>query len=494
MLVASMAALTACADYKDEVGFASLASELGATMPTGAGIPLTQVEAGADYMPDTSNSEFSGKTIMNVNGSSSNVSSHATGVGQYFYGANTSLSPGANGVSVYSADYWLTSWFLKDGSSQPPAIETNLIQNHSWIATDWSTATSVIRRLDHAIARDGFTAVVGVNNGSNSVVPDLLGHSYNAISVGLSSGDHSRNGTTFEEAGRTKPDIVAPLTLTSHATPLVGSAAALLMEEAFGTPAWTNAMKTESIKALLMAGATKDEFADWNRTPARPLDRIYGAGELNIRNSYHVLVAGEQAPSATSLVSRIGWSYSAIGPGTNIYFFEVPPGNAITRLSLLLAWNRVVTDGPGPGFDPEAFMPNLGLYLRASSAFTCSNLLDVSTSAVDNVEHIYYRSLREGQYAVQVTSDSSCSYALAWFSQLASIPIASSPADMAGSMQIRSSVSSNVAYAMEASADLQSPTNWLRLATNTSASNTWVFVDSGATNALQRFYRLVADP
>ena len=57
-----------------------------------------------------------------------------------------------------------------------------------------------------------------------------------------------------------------------------------------------------------MAGATKQEFANWtdpatteptpnpwNRTPTQPLDDMFGAGELNVYNSYLIQLGGQHA-------------------------------------------------------------------------------------------------------------------------------------------------------------------------------------------------------
>ena len=73
--------------------------------------------------------------------------------------------------------------------------------------------------------------------------------------------------------------------------------------------AGTDGARSEVIKAMLMAGATKGEFANWidpttglvnpwNRTQTRPLDDVFGAGELNVYNSYLIGIGGKQSASA----------------------------------------------------------------------------------------------------------------------------------------------------------------------------------------------------
>ena len=75
---------SAAADWKSDIGYTALQAELGANMPTGAGVQVTQVEASLG-MPDPSNAEFAGKTFTQKS-SGLSISGHATTVGQYFYG------------------------------------------------------------------------------------------------------------------------------------------------------------------------------------------------------------------------------------------------------------------------------------------------------------------------------------------------------------------------------------------------------------------------
>ena len=122
---------------------------------------------------------------------------------------------------------------LKTSTTIAPVVENRKIQNHSWIGTvdnGGTTDTDALRRFDFAIQRDDFLAVAGVNNGSSSAVPALLANAYNAISVGLTDGNHSTGATTADGAGRGKPEIVAPSFATSFSTPLVSSAGAMLRQ------------------------------------------------------------------------------------------------------------------------------------------------------------------------------------------------------------------------------------------------------------------------
>ena len=52
------------ADYMTDIGYADLKALLGASMPTGAGVKVMQVEAGETaYAPNTTSTQFAGKTF-----------------------------------------------------------------------------------------------------------------------------------------------------------------------------------------------------------------------------------------------------------------------------------------------------------------------------------------------------------------------------------------------------------------------------------------------
>ena len=253
---------------KADIGFTSLQTRLGVLMPTGAGVSVSQTEApdgSSNYRPDTS--LFSGKTFAFPSSGTTGTSSHASTVGQYLYGANSlaaSIGATANSdtVTVYEVNSWLQNGFLNYNlASALPLVELNDIQNHSWIGTtgNSTTDTQILGRMDYAIARDDFVAVFGLNNGSGTTLPNLMGQSYNGMTVGLSNGNHSRGTTTIDGTGRTKPDIVVPTSATSWAAATVSSAAGLVLGVARATPALSNAQTSEMVKALLLAGATKTE-------------------------------------------------------------------------------------------------------------------------------------------------------------------------------------------------------------------------------------------
>ena len=201
---------------------------------------MAQVEADSGetnyYMPTTSNSEFSGKTFS-VTTYPYYYSGHATTVGKYFYGKSTSIAPGITSIINYDANYWLGRVFLNTGGGplNPPLISSARVANHSWVGAYTSAAANVdaLKRLDWVINRDEFIQVVAMNNGAGNATQALLGSSFNAIAVGRSDGG-AKNGSvaldSLYTAGRTRPDLVAPASATSYATPMVSAAAALLVE------------------------------------------------------------------------------------------------------------------------------------------------------------------------------------------------------------------------------------------------------------------------
>ncbi len=411
--------------YKSEVGHDQLEQKLGSAMPTGAGIKVTQVEApdGNDnYAPNTGSSEFSGKTFNLMSGPSG-TSSHANGVAGLFYGNTNSMAPGVTVIDSYSAGNWVGDGFLRVGGifSSDPRVEDSRVQNHSWVASA-STQTAAIeatRRLDFAINRDGFVSVAGLNNGSGSVVPDLLGHAYNSITVGVSSGNHSRNGTRFDEAGRLKPDIVAPLSNTSSATPVVASAAAMLLEVADNDAGLANARHNPQVtKSILMAGATKEQFPSWGRTSEEPIDPVFGSGQLNVYNSHRILTGGEHGASLSTLVpSHSGWDFVNTQSSDLFYFFDFE--QALETFTANLTWHRLISPTVTNDFaNGTATLAEIHLTFYEADGFTVGNEVQTSISGIDNLQHIFVNTLSAGRYAlgINVVSDAAggTDYGLAW--------------------------------------------------------------------------------
>lgn len=402
------------ADYKDAIGYTELKTYLelrGIEVPNGNGIKVTQVEASTSqgdtpaYLPDTTSNEFSGKTIVDLS-PGGDISGHATNVGKLFFGNETSVAPGITDIDTYEANDFLNvqGW----ATTLEPPIETSSVQNHSWVAQEIDDAVeSPIQNLimDYAIQRDDFLLVAGLNNGSGKEIPDLYAHLCNGISVGRADGNHSSGNTQdIYLPGRTKPEIVSDASATSNATPQVSAAASLIYDMANDT------IGHRSVKAILLAGANKEAFADWDQTISRPLDETYGAGLLDIFASYQILAGGKQAPGA--ITDSYGWNLDTLASNSyHTYTFTVPQGFELRNLSILLTWDIVVTTFPEQGAI-SGDLADMALYLNEGE-----NSLQISDSMVDNVEHIWRGSgvsLPAGQYSITVSTNEAATYALAW--------------------------------------------------------------------------------
>jgi hypothetical protein len=458
--VAVIAASGNGATWQDEVDYTLLKSRLGANLPIGDGGVISQVEAensAGTYQVNVAGNEFTAtfdphdpgvavNLVVKSGGQGDPPSGHATSTVAYqFYGNTASMAPGANNIDLYEANDWLSS-VLNYNSTIAPLPQWYRVQNHSWvsIAGIGSDAQdqAALRRFDYLIETGDMTAVVGTNNYNpdkpNSLKhPKLLVHSYNAIVVGRSDGYHSRGMTTsLYGGGRYRPDIVvprpsdaeSPAPSTSRSTATVSSAATLLADVGEGT----DAARTETIRALLLAGATKREFAgfidpatglenSWARTPTQPLDDLFGAGELNIYNSYLSHLGGQypgaEGPPADS-VGSYGWDYQNFKSyptvGDMVYNFTIPVGSTADELSIVLAWNAKITDTPAAGFTPLESLQNLDLRLYDSTTTFLGTEIDSSISTDYNVEHVYQEGLGPGTYSLVVSGAAGWDYGLAW--------------------------------------------------------------------------------
>ena len=444
------------ADYKSDIGYADLETQLGVNAPTGAGIKVTQVEASAVavndsaypiYAPDTTNSQFSFKTFSFPGAASTSPSGHATGVGSLFYG-NNSIANGISNITSYEANDWINS-IVTNSVSAP--VNGSRIANHSWVGNSDTTAHTgtILRLVDRQVQLNEFIQVVGMNNGpSNS---PLLGSAYNVIAVGRTDGGHDSGSDAVDSVyvvGRTRPDLVAPQTTTSAAAPIVSAAAALLVEtghnggltlskdstNVIGVGTIYNAERAETIKAALMAGAdrvTDNTFTTANITGYRSsghqtsngLDDRFGAGQLNVLHSYQIIAAGEQNSQEdgggnAGAIGLNGFDYDASFGGagfggsnsnsTATYNFIA---DADLNLSASLVWNFGVSNNGS--LTTTLHDLNLELFdvtAQAVSAF--------SGSAIDNTENLWVNLIMGHSYELLVksgeTNNFSWDYALAW--------------------------------------------------------------------------------
>lgn len=415
------------ADWRTDIGHGRLQSEIGAGLETGTGInvAMSEAPAGVNYAPNLASSEFTGKAFTLASGGSGATNAHANNVAELFYGNTLSIAPGVTNVTLYDANNWIntTTGLASNGN---PIASNYRIMNASWIGNTADPAVqtayiNVLQRIDFMVDRDELLVIGGVNNGAATAIPQLLASGYNSLAVGLTNGNGSAGLTTFNGAGRIRPHLVAPAGTTSSATPMVSSAATILLQKA-GT---TNAAKTETMRSILMAGATKDEFTNWDRTTTRPLDDRFGAGELNVFNSYKIIEGGEFNASLAQpsfSVGQNGWSYvSEITAADTMYYnFDVAAGFRMKELSIALNWNLDVTDIDN---DPNIFSPFASLVNLDMRFFDASGMLiDQSISSVDNLEHLWLQNLSAGVYTLQITSDGTTDFGLAWRSSIVAVP------------------------------------------------------------------------
>ena len=443
--------------YKADIGYTRLLAELGAALPTGAGVLVSQTEADTDgvsgspyvYFPDVTDPRFAGKTINNQSNLNDAPSAHATSVGRYFYGTG-SVAKGIGYVDVYEVNSWLQGDYLRVGSLLPRQVASR-IANHSWVGStgDLAKDLEILMRLDWVVETDEFIQIVGVKNntGTNR---NLLSGAYNVLAVGRTDGLHGTGTTQLSDAvygaGRTRPEIVAPRGTTSAATPVVAAAAALLVETAQANPGLSSYSKTnragdtikgaecsETIKAALLAGADRftrntsitanitDYRVDPANRTANGLDSRFGAGQLNIYNSYHIIAAGEQDSSEDGggNIAAYGFDYDDAFGGlsasnsTASYYFSTYTAAAIVSASLV--WNIKIDEDTGANFDGTATLHDLNLALYDVTGGG-RVLLASSNSTIDNSENIW-SSLPVGRnYLLEVTSVGNFSwhYALAW--------------------------------------------------------------------------------
>ena len=373
----------------------------------------SRLEAGQHICPDPNHAQFQGKTFIDETGTNSTFSTHATNVGRRYYGTTDSIARGVDIISCYDVDDWINfeTGFANNGN---PVPQPYAVQNHSWIGGNIpnGVATNALQRVDYMVTLSNLTLAAGTNNSGST--PQLLAHGYNSMTVGKTNGTHATGLTTFYGAGRVKPEIVAPWGFTSVSTAMVSGASSILRDAALET----NGEESEVVKAMLLAGATKKEFPGWSRSDTHPIDMVYGAGELNIYNSYRIFQGGEFDGSSTPPASSsglMGWDFGNIGDDTQLYY-QLVIDEPADEVSIMLTWHIEVIDTNGnPNiFTPASSLSNLDLAFYDSTNGFPGTLIDFSVSTVDNIEHIYLRDVAPGTYTISVVSGDATPFGLAW--------------------------------------------------------------------------------
>jgi hypothetical protein len=401
-----------------------------ATNVDGTGVRVLQAEAAApafEVNPGTVGQPAGLFTYYSAAGSANaypnsvgTESTHADQVGQQFYGFTTSAATNVARVDNFDADFFYTN-YVAPNRALPVSGDAVANQSFTFGPLSVSDQQELDSQYDNYSYQNNLLFVSAADNYGFNPTVCAPGTSYNCLSVGA-----YYNGTNYNSVGptsdngRCKPDITALSGETSFSTPQVAGAAAALMQAALrgdGGGDTNSADALPTIKALLLNGAVKP--LGWTNGYAAPLDARYGAGLLNIFNSYEELIGGKHGyivsatvssggahppTGATGTVGTLnGWDYntnsSGIGSDTvNHYYFNVTNGinGAAFVAAMTLVWNRHYN--ANYLVSPEA-INNLNLFL-----YNCANnnLVNCSTSVVDNVEHLYMTNLPPGRYDLQV--------------------------------------------------------------------------------------------
>jgi len=313
------------------------------------------------------------------------------------------------------------------------------------------------------VQQDNVINIAAVNNGPAN--RPLLGSAFNSIAVGVTSGNHPRGSFDLSAAdavyaaGRTRPDVVAPITTTSGAAPVVSSLAAVLVETGHTGGATLshgstthragatiyNAERSETIKAAIMAGADREthnlstaaQIEDYRAsgyTTANGLDSRYGAGQVNVSNSHRIIAAGEHEAGSVlcgiSVQICAGFDYvenfgGVDGSATELNYNFTATGDH-NQLSASLVWNLDVDELRSAG---GASWHNLGLSLYDQ---TTGRQVGSSVSLIDNTQNLWYSLVSGRQYRLTVVSlepeTFDGSYALAWNLSQSTAPVPLPPA------------------------------------------------------------------
>jgi hypothetical protein len=376
---------------------------------TGSGERIAQVEAANDNagvqfevnpgLPEQPAKLFtwrgrtaSATTFPNRVGTESN---HADQVAVALYGESTGVAPHPYHVVNYEADYFYTKIIIPHMAVREP------IFNQSFYIGTHDAAVDLY--YDNYVAQHHTIIITSAGNSGTILSP---ADCYNGIGVAAYGPSNETASATGPSAdGRCKPDITAPAEETSFSAPLVSGAAAVLLQAGGreGIDA-TAARDPRTVKALLLNGAVKP--AGWTHTDSAPLDPNYGAGILNVFNSYTDLAAGRHAPAARVASSSPGhpamttgnaapfpqgWDYRGIQNGAtteavNHYLIATTGTGALVST---LVWDK--------GYNASA-INNLGLFLYDHTGA----LVASSTSAVDNVQQLYVTGLPPADYDIEV--------------------------------------------------------------------------------------------
>jgi len=203
------------ADWMDDSGYAELLEYLQVdSLPDNtASLEVDIIEAqetSGTYMPEAGTGSFTGASTHFLGHSFQNVpslsssansnefqSSHANAVGQAFFSVSRSYAPSLSTIYVNEANDFING--LLSSSFDLSGVVANL----SWIVDTGGVSDSgnvaayaaALQRFDYIASTGNTLVAVGLNNGtsnadgSDRLIPELWAPSYNALSVGVVSGN-----------------------------------------------------------------------------------------------------------------------------------------------------------------------------------------------------------------------------------------------------------------------------------------------------------------
>ncbi|MEM7468879.1 MAG: hypothetical protein AAF387_18585, partial [Pseudomonadota bacterium] len=297
----------------DDIGYTALSELLGEALPEGDLSTVDQVEASSPGDADpfiylANDAIFPSTTVVDRSGTnSSEFSSHANGVATRFAAGAASQTPALAQIDGYEVNNWLIN-VLNWSSSPLPVENTGVVGNHSYRAgfENPVDAAEFLLRYDWLIAEDDYFLAAGATSASSSL---LFAHAMNGVTVKNTAATASMSSVEIDAtyvAGRPAIHLVVPEVLSSNATAVVTSSV-ILLREIFPSLSLNPAV----LKAGLMAGADRQtsnsqngDLLNYGALPSlNGLDYRYGAGQLNVFNSYNIIAGGEQDSGAVILES-----------------------------------------------------------------------------------------------------------------------------------------------------------------------------------------------
>ena len=375
-------------------------------------------------------------------------------VGKFYY---QGAAPQTN-IFSYEYSYFISEFLYAKNQLSNADILTMSIGTGQ---EEWWT-----RGVDQVAEQRDLVVIAGIGNGGkvfSHVLYPAAG--YNVIGVGvvdsvksevvskqlanfwLPQSEHSSHGPTQD--GRAKPDLVAPgncLVATSddnqryittgdyssYAAPVVAGTASLLIQKAKETEGLELAIPkinnngSTVIKSILMTSATKGAW--WQKGSSRldddikyPLDFSQGAGILNAKEAYQVLVNGRFEPGKVPFVGWDNNKFDTKNSKSMVYEFELPDDTGASTVTATLNWKVHYTE-KYPFNTIENGMANFKLELYATTPFYPNEFekIDISDSIKDNLEHIHFANnglYRKFRLVITMNENSPLQtedYALSW--------------------------------------------------------------------------------